>query len=81
MDEASYLLNFENIPDNIISGLDSNELMFVSKESNNCCVNEFYPQILNDLDAILKDNDLKDLSNEEKEYIKRLETESIPRRH
>jgi len=79
MDEDSYLLDFQNIPDNIISGLDSNELMFVSKESNNRFVNELDPQIMDDLNAILKDNELKDLSSEEKEYIKRLETESIPK--
>ena len=41
-DEASscsYLLNFENIPDNIISGLDSNELMFVSNKNQSCLFN------------------------------------------
>ena len=42
----------------MISGLDSNELMFVSKESNNRFVNELDPQILKDLDAILNDYEL-----------------------
>ena len=53
--------------------------MFVSKESNNRFVNQLDSQILKDLDVILKDNELRDLTSEEKEYIKRLEKESLPK--
>ena len=53
--------------------------MFVSKESNNRFVNQLDSQILKDLDVILKDNELRDLTSEEKEYIKRLGKKSLPR--
>ena len=62
----------------MISGLDSEQLEWVTTESNNRMLIELDPELFCDVDDFLKENDCTDLSNEIIEEMDNLEKESIP---
>lgn len=72
------LINMNNVPNGMISGLDSEQLDWVTKESNNRMLIELDPELFCDIDDFVKDNDCTDLPKSIIEEMDCLEKDSIP---
>ena len=70
------LLNLENIPSGQICGLSDEDLRFVTFESNERYVKELTTEFNQDLE---KDNELPDLTEEQLDYLRKIEESAVPK--
>jgi integrase len=73
----SALINFDNVPGRMISGLNDEELEWVSKESETRFLNELLPNP--DIDAFLSELNFSDIDADITIQMDQLEAESIPK--
>lgn len=71
------LINMSNIPGEIISGLSTEDLHFVTSESSTRFVKELDDAFLSELNEISKD--LPTLTNEQLEELNRIEADAVPK--
>ncbi|PAA54390.1 hypothetical protein BOX15_Mlig013140g1 [Macrostomum lignano] len=69
------MLNYANLPDQLISGLSTEELHWVSSESATRYVEELSGEFARQLDA----EEIQDLSEDALEELKEIEREGIPK--
>ena len=67
------------MPNGTISGLDSEQLEWVSNESSNRMVIELDPSVFEDVDDFLKEKDYTELDDAIATEMDKLEKESIPK--
>jgi hypothetical protein len=74
------LLNMNNVPGKIISGVDDETLNFITKESNERFLIELDPKFLEEVDISLfeMDNNENILTEEEQRELARIEQASVP---
>ena len=73
------LLNMQNIPDGMISGLSTEQLNWVTVQSNERTLIELDPNTFSDIDDFINNNDFKELSDTITSEIDMLEKESVPK--
>ena len=73
------LLNMQNIPDGMISGLSTEQLNWVTVQSNERTLIELIPNTFSDIDDFINNNDFKELSDTITSEMDMLEKESVPK--